>query len=99
MRIEIGKRARRQVERESDWWAKNRPYAPTLFDDELAAAFRRLLTEPACGVGYPTARRPGLRRILLPRSEYHVYFALERGGSVIAIHSVWGARREREPAL
>ena len=87
MRIEIGKRARRQVERESEWWAKNRPSAPTLFEDELAATLRQLLLRPSSGVGYPTARRPRLRRILLPKAEYHAYFTVERGGTVIAIHS------------
>lgn len=99
MKIEIGKRASRQVERANSWWEKNRPLAPTLFEEEFEAALRQLLSMPHSGVLYPTPKRPTLRRILLEKTEYHVYFALERGGTVVVIHSVWGARRERGPRL
>jgi plasmid stabilization system protein ParE len=99
VKIEIGKRARRQVERASSWWEENRPLAPFLFEEELAAALRQLLSTPHAGVLYPTSKRPMLRRILLPKTEYHVYFALERNETVLVIHSVWGARRGRGPKL
>lgn len=99
MKIEIGKRARRQVERASNWWEENRPLAPLLFEKEFEEALQQLLSMPKSGVLYPTAKRPTLRRILLPKTEYHVYFALERNETVIVIHSVWGARRERGPKL
>jgi len=36
---------------------------------------------------------------LLPKTEYHVYYALERNETVIVIHSVWGARRGQGPTL
>jgi plasmid stabilization system protein ParE len=97
VKIEIGKRARRQVERASDWWQENRPGTAFLFDQELEEALRLLLLMPNAGVKYATPKRPDLRRLLLPKTEYHVYFAVERGGAVVAIHSVWGARRGRTP--
>jgi hypothetical protein len=31
-----------------------------------------------------------LRRLLLPKTEYHLYFALERDETVLVIHSRWG---------
>jgi plasmid stabilization system protein ParE len=99
VKIEIGKRATRQVERASNWWQENRPAAPLLFEQELEDALNRLLTMPNLGMRYPTARHPGLRRLLLPRTEYHLYFAVERDGMVLAIHSLWGARRGRGPRL
>lgn len=99
MKIEIGKRARRQVERASSWWEENRPSAPSLFEQEFEGALRQLLTKPNSGVPYPTAKRPALRRLLLPETEYHVYFARERDETAIVIHSVWGARRGRGPKL
>ena len=99
MKVEIGKRARRQAERASSWWEENRPQAPLLFEDELGRALQQLLSVPRSGVLYPTKKRPELRRILLPKTEYHVYFALERGGTVIVIHALWGALRGREPKL
>ena len=99
MKIEIGKRARRQVERASSWWQENRPLAPFRFEEEFEGALRQLVSMPKSGVAYPTAKRPTLRRILLPKTEYHVYFALERNETVIVIHSVWGARRGRSPKV
>jgi plasmid stabilization system protein ParE len=99
VKIEIGKRARRQVERASSWWEENRPSAPFLFEQELEAALRHLLSSPRMGVRYPTTKRLNLRRVLLPKTEYHVYFALERNDTVLVIHSVWGARRGRGPKL
>ncbi len=99
MKIEIGKQARRQAERASSWWRENRMHVPGLLDAELERALQLLLVMPNAGVSYATARRPGLRRLLLPKTEYHVYFAFERGGTVIVIHSLWGARRARGPRL
>jgi plasmid stabilization system protein ParE len=99
VKIEIGKRASRQVERASSRWQQYRPSAPFLFEQELDEALRRLLTMPKVGVPYATTKRPGLRRLLLPKTEYHVYYALERGQTVIVIHSVWGARRGQGPRL
>ncbi len=99
MRIEIGKQARRQAERASNWWRENRLHAPGLFDAESERALQLLLVMPNAGVSYATARRSGLRRLLLPKTEYHLYFAVERGGTVIVIHSLWGARRGRGPRL
>ena len=99
MKIEIGKRASRQADRANNWWQDNRPSASLLFEQELEAALRVLLVMPNAGVAYPTTKRPNLRRLLLPRTEYHLYFALERNETVLVIHSVWGARRGWGPKL
>ena len=85
MKIQIGKRAGRQAEQASSWWEQNRPAAPALFEQELEEALQLLLISPRAGVPYPTEKRPGLRRLLLPKTEYHVYFAIERNETVIAI--------------
>jgi plasmid stabilization system protein ParE len=99
MKIEIARRASRQIERANNWWHENRPYAPSLFEEEFEWALHQLSVMPTAGVAYPTARRPLLRRLLLKKTGYHVYFALERGETVVVIHSAWGARRGRGPRL
>jgi plasmid stabilization system protein ParE len=101
MKIKIGKRASRQAERASNWWHENRSAAPQLFERELEEALGVLVTRPTAGVSFPTEKRPELRRLLLPKTEYHLYFALEceHNEAVVVIHSVWGARRERGPRL
>jgi hypothetical protein len=40
-----------------------------------------------------------IRRRLLPKSEQHVYYAVDAAKGVIVIHTVWGARRRRGPKL
>ncbi len=49
MKIEIGKRARREAERASSFWHENRPYAPGLFERELEEALRLLVMMPEAG--------------------------------------------------
>jgi hypothetical protein len=99
VRVQLSKRAARQVARESSWWVKHRPDAPMLFEDELLELLNRLSSAATLGVAYPTASRSHVRRILLPRSEYHVYFSREPQRRVVMIHAVWGACRERPPKL
>lgn len=73
--------------------------APSLFEEEFEDALERLLAKPNSGLPHPTPQRPTLRRLLLPKTEYHLYFALERGETVLVIHSLWGARRGGGPRL
>jgi plasmid stabilization system protein ParE len=99
VKIEISKRARRQAERISSWWEDNRPAAPTLFETEFEHALSLLLGAPRAGRPWPTTRRPGLRRLLLSKTQYHLYFTLEKNETVLVILVVWGAQRGRTPKL
>jgi plasmid stabilization system protein ParE len=98
VKIEIGRRARIQVQRASDWWHENADY-PLYFDQEFEAALLRLLRTPRAGSPYPTSKRPHLMRLLLLKTEYHIYYSLEQDETRVVIHSVWGARRARTPKL
>jgi hypothetical protein len=40
-----------------------------------------------------------VKRLLLKKSKYHLYYSLERDEAVLIIHSVWSARRKRGPKL
>ncbi len=75
------------------WWRENRLSAPTLFDDELAELIERLKAKTELGVAYETVDGEAIRRVLLRRSEQHVYYAVEDDGVM------WGARRGRGPRL
>lgn len=98
MKIEIGARPRAQVERELKWWRENRDH-PDIFEEEYEAAPQWLLVTPQNGSPWPTARRPNLLRILLPKTSNHIYYTIERNKTVVAIHSLWGALRRRSPQL
>jgi len=98
VKIQIGARPRAQVERERNWWRENRDH-PEVFDQEYEAALRWLLAMPQKGSQWPTTRRPHLLRVLLPKTGNHIYYTIERDETVVAIHSLWGARRRRAPRL
>jgi hypothetical protein len=98
VQIKIGRRAQALVRRENNWWLKNADY-PLTFETEFEAVLLRLIEMPTWGTPYPTEKRPHLLRVLLPKSKRHVYYTLERGRTLIVIHSVWGACRKRAPTL
>jgi plasmid stabilization system protein ParE len=95
VRVELSVEAQAQVERIDAWWREHRPAAPSLFAEELEEALRRLAEAPASTVRYPP--RPGVRRLLLPRTRHHLY-VLEEGTRVHVV-AVWSAHRGRGPRL
>lgn len=99
MKLRIGKRAQEQAARIGQWWAEHREKAPDLFFDELEATFRFLCHEPNAGVRWPTQRRPTLRRILMPRTQNHVYFMVDTAANVVRVLAIWGAPRGKTPKL
>ena len=96
----VAPRAAGQLDRIVRWWQANRAEAPDLFADELTAALTRLAKNPSAGVLYPLAPRPDVRRILLPRTRYHVYYVMaEAGGRVVVVLAIWHAARGGRPRL
>ena len=87
--------AQREIERIDRRWIETRPAAPDLFFSELREILELLQENPELGVLYPP--KPGVRRILLRGSLYHLYYevAQER----VEVLSVWSAVRGRGPKL
>ena len=90
-------RALAEAKHAKTWWKRNRPAAPRLFEEEFRAAIAMIKTAPIVGVPYEAEVGVPVRRVLLQRSAYHVYFGLKDRELVIL--SVWGARRGRGPKL
>ena len=40
-----------------------------------------------------------VRRILMPKTEQHVYYTVDDAADEVVIETVWGARRGRGPRL
>jgi len=87
------------VEQIDAWWVDNRPTAPGLFADELAAAFGRLASFPHAGTEYPHSTVAGIRRLLLQRTRYHVYYLTDDTEGVVSVLAVWHASRGSGPPL
>jgi plasmid stabilization system protein ParE len=98
--IIVSPRARRQIERAVRWWRANRPAAPDLLERELAAILDRIARSPELGRSMypPSERLPGLRRVLLSRTRYHLYFAPDGASGVLNVVALWHAER-LPPAL
>ena len=86
-----------QIREIDDWWRSNRPAAPDLFLQELAATFDVIGHAPEIGRLYRQSPVAGARRILLAKSRYHVYYV--RHASDVKVLAVWHARRGIGPPL
>ena len=100
MKLRFSPRAHKRIKTIATWWwRENRPLAPPLFADELRDAVERLKNQPKCGTEYERVAGTLIRRVLLPKSAQHIYYAVDEENDVIVIHTVWGARRGRAPTL
>jgi plasmid stabilization system protein ParE len=98
VKLRIGKRAQRQIDKLEQWWREHLGSSKR-FVDELGATFELIAAIPGTGVHWPTARRPALRRILMPETQNHVYFNVDEDKQMVFVLSVWGTQRGRTPKL
>ena len=96
-RLRIAAAADEQIERIDMWWQANRQAAPDLFAQELADALEALTERTTAGVPHCERRGVTVRRLLLRRSRYHVYFSY--GADIVDVRAVWHAERGRGPSL
>jgi plasmid stabilization system protein ParE len=90
--------AQRRFEAEDRWWRNNRD-AKELVLTEFQEALRQLSTTPGIGQRYRRARGKLIQRVLMKKTRCHVYYFYDEERDLIEIHSMWGARRRRRPAL
>lgn len=70
--------------------------APSAFDDDLDELLEMFEIDPHTA-GARIAERPRVRRVLLGRVRYHVYFTV--GETVVTIIAVWHASRGSRPGI
>lgn len=81
------------------WWEEHRPEHPDLVAEELGEAVRRLEGNPEAGASVVSRRIRGVRRLLLPRSQYYIYCRVDHERRLIRIEAVWRASRGKGPPL
>jgi hypothetical protein len=99
VRIEFSPDALEQIRVVHDWWQIHRPAAPELLREELAATLETIRSSPKAARAYPFLAIPGLRRALMPRTRYHLYFAFHEQQALIFVHALWHASRGHGPKL
>jgi plasmid stabilization system protein ParE len=91
--------AQTQARKVAAWWRDNRPAARDLFDGEMAAVLDRLAEAPNTGRPYRMIRNRQIRRILMARTSYNVYFEVQEERALVRIVAVWHAARGHGPPL
>ena len=98
MTLRVTPRALAEAKRINTWWRRHREAAPDLFERELEAVLARAVLAPALGVVYEQDDLDvTVRRVLMPRTHHHVYYAVH--GDEFVVLSVWGAPKGRGPKL
>jgi plasmid stabilization system protein ParE len=92
-------RADRRIAEAAKWWWDNRSAAPDLFIREFIDATLTLSRTPEIGTPQRHRTISGLRRLLLERTRYHVYYVYRIERDEVWILSVWSALRGRRPPL
>jgi len=70
-----------------------------MFAEELELAFGLIEQFPYAGEEIPHRRISPLRRVLLARSQYHLYYTVYVEGGVIEVLALWHTSRGRTPPL
>ena len=99
MKIRLAGPARRQADRIDRWWRENRPNAADLFAREFDTARRLIAESPDLGAPYVKRHGVLIRRVLLPKTNNHVYYEARKDEDMVMILAVWGAPRGRGPKL
>ena len=97
--FKVAPSADHQIREAAAWWLEHRTKAPHAFAEDLEAAFD--LIEELAFIGEPVAhsRIAGLRRILLGRARYHLYYVPSFEENTIEVLALWHTSRRRPPPL
>lgn len=98
MKIVLLDEAQERFEAEDRWWREYRD-AKELFVTEFQEVLRQVASTPGIGQRYRRARGKLIQRVLMKKTRCHVYYFHDTERDVVEIHSIWGARRRRGPAL
>jgi plasmid stabilization system protein ParE len=97
--VTLPKRAKTHIREIARWWRANRGARHRLPLEELRLAFASLAAFPEIGPAYRSRHGIGVRRLLLPRSQYWVYYEVDHAAEEVRILAVWRASRGKAPPL
>lgn len=98
-RLRVSRRAGRQIRDASTWWPRHRDKAPIAFADDLDDALHLIRELPRAGEPDKRGRVPGVRRVLLSRSRYHLYYTVDEAAKTVEVLALWHTSRGTPPRL
>jgi plasmid stabilization system protein ParE len=97
-RVELSPRARAELRSITTWWREHR-FDPEQFDRELAMAVTLLAEHAEAGAPFLRARRPGVRRMLLRKSQQYLYYEIDPSSEVVHVLAIRHTARKAPPRL
>jgi len=91
-RIELSRRARRQLFAAHYWWRKHRDKAPEALEEDFAEALRQIGESPRIGKFVKHQRGGVVRRYLMERVRYYLFYRIDPTGD-IEIIQLWHTSR------
>jgi plasmid stabilization system protein ParE len=86
------------IEETAEWWVANRPKAPDAFVSDLESALKLIASHPYIGARAKNAQLEDVRRVLLARIHYHIYYRVTSEPS-IEVLALWHTSRGADPGL
>jgi len=98
--VSFTRRAAKHVDEAGRWWRANRTKAPEALREELDQALQLIALQPDVGAIARNTKLAGVRRILLSRVSYHLYYRLlDTPARPIQVVALWHASRGAGPHL
>ena len=97
LRVKVSARAASQIRKAAEWWAENRPAAPGAVRIDIGEALALLAQQPGFGAAYVGVRTQGVRRLLVGRIRYFIYYRVTT--EALEVLAVWHVSRGKQPAL
>jgi hypothetical protein len=97
VKVELSRRAQREMERIAIWWREHAS-SPGVFLDELEKMIGHIETTSVLGAVYEAKAQRTVHRRLMKKSACHVYL-VRRSDELVVVVSIWGASRRRGPRL
>lgn len=98
LRVKVSARAAAHVRQAAQWWAEHRPAAPGAVRTDIGEALALLAQEPGIGAPCDGTRAKGVRRLLVSRIRYFIYYRVN-DADVLEVLAVWHASRGRQPPV
>lgn len=98
-RFRVAPGAEAQIRDAVNWWIENRPKAPEAFAEDLERAFEIISSLPGTGEPVSHSRLKGLRRLLMGRVRYCLYYHVDQERETVEVLALWHTSRGSTPTL
>ena len=97
LRLRVAPRAEAQIREAAEWWSQNRFKAPRAFAEDLEKAFDLITLLPGAGQPVPHPEIDQLRRLLMGRVRYYLYYTVSDETEAVEVLALWHTSRGERP--